>query len=310
MLQILSITAPVFLLAGLGWAFARAGLVGPEGGRSLGAVTIWVAMPAMILRAFVDNGVTEMLDWRVMLGYGAPSALLLLAGYGVYARLGRDPARAGMAALGGVAPNSGFFGFPIVTLAFGQVAGATMLANAMIVENIVLIPLGLALAAGGRGGGLGRAIGRALINGVLRNPLVLAVIAGSALSLAGLGLPGPVATVAGMLADAAPALALLAVGVGLAGLRRGVGGPDAGAAAAVKLVAQPALVMASMALIPGVDPVRAAAMTLTAAGPMITVYPLLGARFGQEKFCAAAMLLALMGAAATLPIWLWAIAPG
>ncbi|MFT6775274.1 MAG: hypothetical protein ACJA1L_002993 [Paracoccaceae bacterium] len=117
---------------------------------------------------------------------------------------------------------------------------------------------------------------------MLRNPLVLAVVARSAPALAG--------------------LAGLAVGVGLAGLRLGAGGPDAGAAAAAKLVAQPALVAAAMALIPGIDPVRAAAMTLTAAAAMITVCPPLGARFAQGKFCAVALLPAMLGASATLPI--------
>ena len=191
MIHILSIVAPVFMLAGIGWAFARAGLVGPEGGRSLGAITIWVAMPALILRAFVDNGVAQMLDWRIMLGYGAPSLLLLIAGFAAFRRFGADPARAGMAALGGAAPNSGFFGFPMVTLAFGQATGAAVLANAMIVENVAIIPLGLALAAGVKKGGRRAAIRQAFATGTLRNPLFMAVLAGSALSLAGASLPGP-----------------------------------------------------------------------------------------------------------------------
>jgi predicted permease len=310
MLQILTIVAPVFELVGVGWGLSRAGLVGAEGGRALGAATIWVAMPAMILRAFLDNGVAEMIDWRIMLGYGAPSLLLLLGGFAVYRRLGRDDARAGMAALGGAAPNSGFFGFPMVTLAFGLVTGAAVLANAMIVENIVMIPLGLALAAGLKRGGAWAALRQAFANGVLRNPLVLAVIAGAALSAAGLGLPGPVDTAVAMLASAAAPLALLVIGVTLFGLPRKAGGPDAIGAAATKLAVQPALVMAAMAVIPGVDPVRAAGMALTAAAPMITIYPLLGARFGQDRFCAAALMLAMLGAMLTLPLWLALIGPG
>ena len=69
------------------------------------------------------------------------------------------------------------------------------------------------------------------------------------------------------------------------------------------------MVMAAMALIPGVDPLRAAGTALTSAGPMVTIFPLLGARFGQETFCAAALPLAMLAAALTAPVRLWRIGP-
>ena len=48
-------------------------------------------------------------------------------------------------ALGGSISNSAFIGYPLVTLALGPVAVVAMALN-MIVENILMMPLTLALA--------------------------------------------------------------------------------------------------------------------------------------------------------------------
>lgn len=299
--QVLAITVPIFLLIGVGYFAVRAGLVEHAGLKTMAAFVLNFALPALIIRALGARKLSEVVDVSYLLVYGGAS-LVVFAGVYAIARWGRGRGQSASAiqAMGATAANSGFFGYPTAALVLGAPAGVALSLN-MAFENIVLIPLALALAEAGRsgGGGVAQTL-QGAAHRLVRNPLIIAIVIGAALSASGLALPSPVGRAIDMLANAAGAAALFAIGGALMGLEtRGMAG-DVGLVVAGKLVAHPLAVFAGLKLAPGLDPTLAKAALIFAAAPVITIYPLLGAVYGQGQLCAAALITGVAFSFATV----------
>lgn len=307
MLDILDIIAPIFLLVGAGYGAAKFGLIDGAGARALGAVVLYIAFPSLIVSAFVTNGVAQILDWRLLLAYGAAG----LGSFGILAlwmrAKGRPASRIAAAGLGASGPNSGFIGFPLISLALGAEVAAAILANALIIESAVLIPLALGIA-GGAGAGRRAALRRMMLEGVLRNPMIIAIAIGAFLSLSGIGLPGPVGRAAAIMSAASTPMALLALGVALALMNPGEARRDFPEVIAAKLLLHPALAFATGALMASqasLPEARWIGVALTSASPMMTIYPIIGRRIGEESWAARTLFLAMLGSVATLSFWIW-----
>ena len=300
MSEILAITVPLFVLIGLGYASVRSGLFGAPEMRALGSFVLYVALPALIVRAFGQRALGEMVVPNYLLAYGAGSLAVFATGL-LAMRLLRQPAAAGaIAAMGMSCSNTGYFGYPLAALVIGPPAAAAMAMN-MLVENLLVIPLGLALAEGASSGADGwRAALRETAARLLRSPLILALAAGVLLSVSGLHLPLPLARSIDMLAVASGPLALFVIGGLLHGTAvRGMAGPLL-LIVAGKLVLHPLAVALALWAFPVAEPALALAAVLMAGVPMIAIFPVLGQRFGQDRLCAAALLCAVLAAFVTL----------
>jgi len=130
------------------------------------------------------------------------------------------------------------------------------------------------------------------------------------MSALGWRLPAPVARVVDLFALSSSAVSLFAIGGMLVGLPlRGVGG-DVGAIAAGKLLLHPlAVLLAIQALphvgLPALDASLQRAAVLSAAVPMMGIYPILAQAYGQEEVGAAAMMVTTVASFFTLSALLW-----
>jgi predicted permease len=196
--------------------------------------------------------------------------------------------------------NTAFIGFPVGLQLFGQSA-AVALALAMIVENLIMLPLILMLAE--RGGGGGRlAVLRQTLTRLLKNPIVLAIVAGFV--AAGLGWQPPTiaAKAIDMAAMASAPVALFAIGGALVGQKvRGMVG-DLSLIAAGKLLIHPLADFAMLLVLPPMDPTLQLAAVLFASAPMFTIYPIFGQKYGQEGMCAAALVVTTLLSFVTLSV--------
>ena len=169
------------------------------------------------------------------------------------------------------------------------------------------------LAEAGHGGPspAGKMLIRTL-HGLLRNPIIIGLAAGLAVSLAGLKLPGPLMKPIDMLAASSAAMSLLVIGGTLASVEvRGVSGEVAPTVAG-KLIFHPLAVFATTAALPfvGLAPLSAdmrAAAVILAAVPMMGIYPILAQRFGRERTSVVAMLMATTLSFFTLSAVLWTV---
>ncbi len=309
MLAVLSITAPIFILIGLGFFSARIGLVNREQARGMGAFVIHFALPALVFKALAERSLGEVLNWPYLGAYALAS--LSLFGFGLLlARRwrGQSLSQSAILAMGMSVSNSGFIGYPIAVMVIGPTAGLAM-ALGMLVENLLMVPLALALAEAGQQQGRGLTVLRETVRRLLRNPLIIAIVLGLAMSLSGLRLPLVPARVVEMLAAASAPVALFVIGATLYGMKIGGMAADLAQTAIGKLILHPLLVFAALSLVPDIDPLLMVAGLLFASAPMMSVFPILGQRFGLEERCAAALVgctvLAFFSVSAVLALLRW-----
>jgi predicted permease len=306
MLSVLSVTLPVFLIIALGYAAVRWGLFSKDETRAMGRLVLNFALPALLFLTLARQPLSAIVNPRYLIAYALGSAIMLLLGVGLFRLRGRDRSTAALAGLGMAGSNSAFVGLPISLQVFGPIASVPV-ALTMLMENLVVLPLFLALADSGEGAG-GRwksALGS--LATFVRNPLLIAIVAGALASLIGLQLPSPLATALDMLARASTPVALFVIGGALVGLRVKGMITDIGSIAAGKLILHPLLVLGFMFLLLPADSMLLHAAVVLAAAPMLSIYPIFGQRYGAEDMTAAALMVTTVASFFTLSLLLWLI---
>ncbi|MDH1560946.1 AEC family transporter [Pseudomonas chengduensis] len=290
MLAVLSITAPIFILIGLGFFSARIALVNRDQVRGMGTFVIYFALPSLVFKALAERSLSEVLNGPYLAAYAMASLSLFGIGLLLARRWrGLDLSSSAILAMGMAVPNSGFVGYPIAVMVIGPTAALAM-ALGMLVENLLMIPLALAIAEAGRQDGQGWTVVRETALRLLRNPLIIAIVLGLGMSLLELRLPVVPARVIEMLAAASAPVALFVIGATLNGMKAGGMAADLAQTSIGKLILHPLLMFAALSLVPGVDPMLMVAGVLFASAPMLSVFPILGQRFGLEERCAAALV--------------------
>ena len=309
MLQILAITAPIYLIIAAGYLAVRFGLFSKPELRVFGRFVVQFCLPALIFNALSKRSLGEVLNGTYLLAYAAGSLAVLLLALLVARRLRRQSMPlAAMQGLGMSASNSGFVGYPIVLQLLGPTAGVA-LALTMLVENLLMLPLCLALADSGGDNAAQRwhqALAQALRN-LLKNPMILAMVAGFGCALLGLHPPDVLARTVQIVATAASPVALFVIGGSLVGLRLDGVRRDLAWVALGKLVLHPLAVLAVLWLLPPIDPALRIAAVVFAAMPMLSIYPVLAQKYQLEGFTAAALLFTTVASFATISALLWAL---
>lgn len=275
-----SIVAPVFALIGLGAASIRLRLLDTGAVKGMSDFVFYLAMPSLLFRSMVTAPPLRLLD---VAGSFITGALLLFI---LAALLSRVVFRAristaGVFALNAVFGNTVMLGVPIIDSAYGAEGVAYLLA-VVAFHSALLLPLAtILIEADGGAHGPRRPLDvlRAVLPGLLRNPVVMVIVAALAWRATDLGLAAPVERLLLLLGAAGPPLALFCLGAtlpkpeGLKGLR------DVALASALKLLAMPALV-AALAWLAGVRDVAFAVVVLAAAMPTGANAFMLARRFG------------------------------
>ncbi|MBM3490782.1 MAG: AEC family transporter [Alphaproteobacteria bacterium] len=309
---VFAITVPLFLVLALGYLAQRTGLFPEAALKGLGNFVFYFALPALLFRTMLAAPLAEVFAADVVLAYMAAGAAAFLAGAGVAAWSLR--LALGEAAIQGMAASFGnvvLIALPIISASFGP-AATQQLALLLVFENAMLIPVTmLLLEMARRRTGPAWLLALWLAGRIAGSPVILAVAAGAAANLAGLGLPGPIDGAARLLAAAAVPGALFALGVTLAGKPLGERLPEVGFMTATKLFLHPALVYVATAFLPGLDPSMRAAAVLAASMPVgVNVY-LLATQYGSgARTASAAVLLSHVAALPTISLTLFALLSG
>ncbi|BDI03844.1 AEC family transporter [Sphaerotilus microaerophilus] len=314
MLDVLTFAAPIFLLIGLGFAAVRSGQFPATGLPALATFVIRFALPALVFKALSQRDFAEVLNARYLLAYTAGSLVIVLLGL-AWARWGRgeDLERGAFVAMGMACSNSAFIGFPLAHQVIGADAGIG-LALCMVVENLLIIPLCLALADSGSATHepFSAAFGRAL-KGLPKNPLIVAIAAGFVCSMLRLPLPAALAKAVDLLAGASAAGALFFIGGTLVGLSMRSMAGEVLPVALGKLLLHPLAVAGALWLVGPVGPIAptlAACAVLMAAAPMLSIYPIFAQRHGLQGLCSARMVGTTLASFVSIGIVLWVLRHG
>ncbi len=313
MLDILGITGPIYITILFGYLATRKGLFARADMQVFGKFVINLALPAMLFNALAQRRLGEIINLSYMLAYAVGSlAVIGLALWWARGVAGQSKIASAFYAMGMSCANSGFVGYPILLLTFAPVAGVALALN-MVVENMLVIPLLLALAdrAHGDTGPLHRMVWQSLKR-LAANPMIMGLAVGFLASMLEWTPPGPVTRTINLFASASGVLSLFVIGGTLVGL------PAHGMARQVtpivigKLIIHPALVaLALWALpqvgLPAVEPLLRTAAIMLAAMPMMGIYPILALKYGQEGFSAASLLAATTLSFLTVSALLWLV---
>jgi len=307
-MQILQITTPIYLLIVLGFAAVRSGYMRAESTQGMAQFAIRICMPFLVFNA-VGGSQAAALNFGFLGVYGGASALAFALAFGVFRLRGRPMRQCALAGLGGACSNSGFMGYPIAALVIGPVA-ATVMAMTVLIENILVLPLALALAeaAATPGAGFRTGVVRALRQ-LGRNPVILALVAGLVVRGLGMHLPGVVQKLVDLVLVAAPVVSLFVVGGLVASLPARGAPADAGMLAVGKLMLHPGLVAAGMLVMPGIPAELREGGVLFAAMPMLSLYPIIGQTYGETAFTATALIVLTAVSFVTVSTLIWLL-PG
>lgn len=297
MLEVVTITGVVFTLIALGFLSVRLSWFSADDMSILGKYVVNFALPALIFRAISGRALGEIVDAGALGAYLIGSLALFIGGYLWGRRIfGLPPTAGTFQGMGVSCANSGFFGYPITLMAIPSIA-STALAHCMIVENLVMIPLVLVMAERARGGTTrGRALARQIAGRLARNPIILALVAGLGVSLAGIDLPYLITEPVDLVAKSSAAVSLVVIGGTLAGLT--LRSLDARwlPVIAGKLILHPLAVWLGLLAAAGLglavaDARLFKAMIIFAAMPPMSIYPILAQRYGEQDGASLVMLL-------------------
>jgi predicted permease len=289
MLDILAITGPIYLVVFAGYLATRMGLFARTDMQVFGKFVLNLALPALIFNALAQRRIGDILHPAYLLAYLFGSLMMLTLAYLIGRRVGGlSRTRSTFLAMGVSCSNSSFIGFPILLLMVAPVAGVALGLNVMV-ENLVMLPLLLAMAESARdgGGGAWHQVLRQSAQRLMRNPLVLAVTAGLIISLAEVKLPQPVVRTVNLFAQASGSVSLFAIGGMLFGLPLTSGWQRVIPLVLAKLIGHPLAVLLVASLLPllgvaAMEPQLRAAALLMAAMPMLSIYPILAQAYGEQ----------------------------
>ena len=265
---VFEIVLPLFALIACGYLFARLELIGEAGLRGLTRFVLYLAIPALLFRTMAGGALRGALNLDVLFAYYLATLTIFALGLGVgrfaFRRAAREqPVFALSACFGNVV----LMGTPVIYTAFGE-AGMVPYLLITTFHSVILLTLATLLleGAGGAGHGFGVAAGKAL-GALLRNPVVLAILAGIAFGATGWSLPRPVDRFAELLAGAAAPAALVALGGSLAAFRVSGEIGQSLPLVALKTLLQPLLAWVLATQVFALEPLAVAVVTIVAAMP-------------------------------------------
>lgn len=145
-----------------------------------------------------------------------------------------------------------------------------------------------------------------MLTGLAKNLIISGIVAGILYSVLNVHLPVFIESTIQLVATAASPVALFVIGGSLVGLKLAGQRTDIGAVALSKLILHPLAVLGVLWLMPATDPTLMVAAVIFAAMPMLSIYPVLGQKYGLDGFCAATLLVTTILSFFTISTLLWA----
>lgn len=251
----------------IGYMLGRLSLLGPGARDVLSALAFYVAGPALMFTILLDTDLSVLWSGKVVVSSLSVAAVVLVVVATGLLRRWSVP-RTTMSALASSYVNAGNLGLPIASYVLGD---ASLVAPILLTQMLVMAPVAVTVLdlSGGGVRGAGPVLRRALGTPV-RNPLLLASLAGVTVSASGWSPPAPLLEPFGLIGGMAVPAMLLAFGISLHGSGVPGRGPQRGSvlfAVALKSVVQPLVAWTLGALVFGLAAPDLFAVVVLAALP-------------------------------------------
>lgn len=215
----LNFVIPLFLVILCGYLFGRRQETSAATNKAINDFVFYVALPALLFQSVAKAQPAELAQWSFMAAslIGIISAFVL--GWLWFATIGREDVR--VSSIYGMAASystSGYMGVPLLLSVYGTAAAApaaiaTVLHNIPVIVTMIIV-LQIAESRGNRTARSGAVLGGA-ISATLKNPLLVAVVAGGIMAAFRIPVPTILDQFSRFLGGAAGPTALFALGLGL-----------------------------------------------------------------------------------------------
>jgi len=269
MSAILNIIAPVFALILVGYAVARTPKWTPDATRYFNNFVFYVALPTLLFGKLASGEAFDGVEPLIVAAYfggGLISMILLMA----FSRLvfdlsGEERVLMGMSA--GFS-NTVLLGLPLIVLTFGD-ASLGPITTMIAFNTLILLPTTIILVEIARGRRDQQSIAKialAPLASMIRNPILIAIVAGAAWSFTGLALP--LERFIDLLSGAAGPCALFVLGASLAEYKLAGQPAETASKTIAKLIVHPVLVWLLCTEVFVLDTLTTNVATMMAAVPV------------------------------------------
>lgn len=301
---VLNAAVPIFALILVGYLCGRFGVFSREATDSLNRFAIYLALPALMFLAMSKITPDQVSQIGFVLAFVGGIAITFALGFASARLRGHRVANASIEGLDAGYSNVGFMGIPLCLLVFGPSGlPAAVIATLFTACVLFLFAIVLIEADLHRGAGTWRTVRKVLFS-LVRNPLLLAPMAGLAIGLTGLSLPSSIERFVSLLGGAASPCALVCIGLFLA--QESVVSDDAqsiGVLVGLKLLFQPAATAVLAFYVFDVPPLWSKAAVLLSSLPIgsgpFTIAKLYGLEAGVTS---GAILMSHLVSVATVSI--------
>ncbi len=269
---------PVFAVALIGYLAGKRGIFDAASAMAVNRFVFMIAVPALLFR-LVSGTPVDAFPLAAVAGYLAVEFIIIAAG----ALLAWQVFRSGRVESLLIGMTAGFSNhvfiiLPITLALYGE-AGAAPVVAIIFIDATFVFGAGIVILDLMTSDARGNAAQR-LTSLLLRNPPVIAMIAGLAVAFSGLPVPEGLVFFTRFLGDAGPPASLFALGVVLAGRTARSSTLAPAAITGLKLAAMPLLVWALFAGIAPIGGKEAGIVLLTSTGPCGAMPFVMALQFG------------------------------
>ena len=299
----LNATMPLFLLAVLGWLMMRFGLFTAEFVRVADKFVFQVALPAMLFRDIATADIREIFDARFVAYCMLATTAMFGVTWALTVLLMKDKSMVGAFVQASARGSAAVMGIAFVNNIYGSSGMAPlMLVAAVPLYNIYSVIILTVHARGVQRDG--RALKRALVN-VLKNPIIIGVVAGLPFSVLGIQVPTVPLKIVNNLAAMATPLALLAIGAGFEGRRALKKIRPTLLSSLIKLVLIPAALIPFAVWAGFRGPELVALLVMLGAPTTVTCYAMAKQMGNDEVLTSSCVMTATLLSSVTLTGWIF-----
>jgi malonate transporter len=216
--SVLTTILPVFGLIALGFLCARTRFISPAAGQGLSQVVFNLAMPALLFRTVAEMDQQALSPWPLWAALFGGIVIIWIVTTLIARTTSLIDAAPASAAMGASFGNLAMLGLPLALAHFGDRAALPVGLILSIHAPILWLAAVIHIEAAGQGQLPSvLVVLRQLVNQLIRNPIVLALLFGTLWRVGGLGLHPVADNFLGLLGEAGIPMALMALGLSLAG---------------------------------------------------------------------------------------------
>ncbi|WP_321463030.1 AEC family transporter [uncultured Vibrio sp.] len=284
-MAVMDVLLPLAMIVAAGCYTMKIGFFSQGFHADIGKLVLYISLPAVILINLSQLDIKNAIEFNFVLVYTISGISSMGMALAISKQvLKSDWKDACINALGSGMPNSAFVAFPIVLSLFeGQFIEAFLMC--ILVENLLFIPLCLLLLEISHSAKVSTLEQiKVIAKRISSNPIIVSIVIALSINLLNITLPELIMKSAGWFSNTAVALALFAIGGALGQSFKFEEKRRTALVAVNKLLIFPMVAIGLLTIFP-VDDALKPVLIIFSAAPMLTIYPILGSIYHQQKFC-------------------------